>query len=44
MIYTVTIDFYGIRKMRCDSTNVHEHLPHFWYNPDMFRRYFCKGD
>lgn len=41
---TIKIDYDGIKKLRCLRTEYESHLPHFWYDPERFRRYFCRGD
>lgn len=43
MIYTIRIDFQGTRKSLCARSELHRHLPHMWYDPELFRACFCSG-
>lgn len=45
MIYTITVDFDGIKKSPCLPFDLqYPHIPHFWYDPEQMRRCFCRGD
>lgn len=43
MIQTIRIDFWGIRKYTCARSELHDHLPHIWFDQETARRYFCSG-
>lgn len=43
MSETIRIDFWGIRKSTCARSELYTHLPHFWFDQETWRRYFCRG-